>query len=328
MPQRERELARLLDEHRMAQARISATVSAQALAQWSRVSPTSLTSSSGAWLALMLSVIRRERAQSQAVAVSFYRLHRALETGYTLPPLTGDATAGAVTLGVLREDWAQHTDTAHVPAADGAVAVQVDDFDWPTPDTSAQDAAARTSLAVTGPVRAQRAIDQATERQERGRLDAADFLDELESVMDQAGTTAAASADRETLRGGRELIRDASQADTRVIGWARVTDDDPCAFCAMLASRGAVYRSRQIAGIRGRTRRNLRDVENPEDLQKYHDLCHCQTIPVYSETAFVPESSAQYEQDWRRVTRGLAGAEARRVWRQYIDTQRRGRRSS
>ncbi|MFD9813991.1 hypothetical protein [Streptomyces sp. NPDC059080] len=326
MPQRE--LSRLLDDHRNVQARISAGVSAQALAAWSRVSPTSLTTSAGAWLALVLSVIRRERARSHQVAASFYRLHRALEIGYTLPPPTGGPTADTVTLGDLREDWAQYTDTPRTPTPDDAEAVQVDDFTWPAADTTAQDAAARTSLVVTGPVQADREIGRVSDLQERERLDSADFLDELETMMGDAGVTAGGAADREALRGGRELIRDVSQVDSRVIGWARVTDGNPCAWCAMLASRGAVYRTREGAGIKGRTGRNLPPVGNPEDLQKYHSMCHCQTIPVYSRAAFVPESSAQYARDWSRATRGLAGAEARAAWRRHIDAQRRERRTA
>lgn len=326
MPQREQSL--LLTDQQRVQARVGAGVSAQALAAWTRVSPTSLVASGGAWLSLVLSVIRQERTRSRDAAASFLRLHRALETGYTLPPLTGDPAAEGVSLGELREDWAQHTGRSHSPAPDDAEVVQVDDFTWPEADTDAQDAAARTSLVVTGPVRANQGADQASALQERGRLESTDFLAELESVMNDAGTAAAGAADREALRGGRDLIRDASRADSRVIGWARVTDDDPCHFCAMLAGRGAVYRTREVAGTRGRSRRSLPPVENPEDLQKYHDMCHCQTIPVYSTTSFMPEESAQYARDWSRVTRGLSGTDARAAWRRHIDAQRRTRRGT
>ncbi|MGG7572595.1 hypothetical protein [Streptomyces sirii] len=325
MPQ-QHELSRLLEDHQRVQARIGAGVSAQALAAWSRVSPTSLTASATAWLASILTVIRRERTRSREAAASVYRLHRALETGYTLPPLAGDGAGDGVTLGELREDWAQYTDAPHLELPDDGEAVQVEEIEWPEEDTTGQDAAAQTSLVVTGPVRAHQGIGRVSGGDQRGRLDDADFLEELEGVMGDAGTRSAGAADREALRGGRDLLRDASRADPRVIGWARVTDGDPCSWCSMLASRGAVYRSREIAGIRGRTARGMAPVDDPEDLQKYHDQCHCQTVPVYSRTAFLPDASAQYAQDWRRVTQGLAGAEARAAWRRHIDAQRRERR--
>jgi len=323
MPQRQRESVRLPDEYWRTQARIGAGVSAQALAQWSRVSPTSLTVSGAAWLTAVLSLIRLERSRSREAAAAWYRLHRAVETGTTLPPLDG-ANSESVTLGELRDDWAQHADSERTPQADDSESVQVDDFSWPDVGTDAMDEAARTSLIVTGPVRAQQAIDQEPADDGRGRLDSAEFLRELDTSMSNAGAASAGAADREALRGGRELVRAASRADTRVIGWARVTDGDPCDWCAMLASRGAVYRSRDVAGIRGRTGRTLPPVQDPEDLEKYHNMCHCQTIPVYSRSAQLPESSERFARDWPRVTRGLAGAEARAAWRRHISARRRG----
>jgi len=51
------------------------------------------------------------------------------------------------------------------------------------------------------------------------------------------------SASRVVLNGGRDLLSDAVRRDPAAIGWYRVTDDDPCHFCAMLASRG-LYKKR------------------------------------------------------------------------------------
>ena len=49
------------------------------------------------------------------------------------------------------------------------------------------------------------------------------------------------AASRLVLNTGRDTIIDAVKKDRRALGWARVTDSAPCAFCAMLASRGPVY---------------------------------------------------------------------------------------
>lgn len=68
---------------------------------------------------------------------------------------------------------------------------------------------------------------------------------------------------RHVLNGARDTVLQSAQADKQSIGWARVTDGTPCAFCALLASRGAVYWD-----------------ESTADFQA-HDHCGCQAIPVY-----------------------------------------------
>lgn len=55
----------------------------------------------------------------------------------------------------------------------------------------------------------------------------------------------------------------------RARAWARqLTGADNCYFCVMLASRGAVYRSRRAA---------LSD----EYLRTYHDHCDCMAVPIF-----------------------------------------------
>lgn len=68
---------------------------------------------------------------------------------------------------------------------------------------------------------------------------------------------------RHILSGARETLLDSVQADKQAVGWARVTDGDPCAFCLMLASRGAVYKSEQTAGFQA------------------HDHCGCTVMPLW-----------------------------------------------
>lgn len=45
------------------------------------------------------------------------------------------------------------------------------------------------------------------------------------------------------LNGGRSTVLRSGSADRRATGYIRTVGGDPCAFCAMLASRGPVYRS-------------------------------------------------------------------------------------
>ncbi|UQI46727.1 hypothetical protein M1P56_21420 [Streptomyces sp. HU2014] len=259
-----------------------------------------------------------------------------METGYTLPPLDGDVVGDAVTLGELREDWARQTDTLRVPEPDDMDRVVVEEFDWPEEPREDHGRAAVASLVATGPARVREELQRLESQRDdgRGRLDAPGFLANLDDMMARTGRVAAGAADRETLRGGRELITSASREDRRALGWARITDGDPCSFCAMLVSRGAVYSSRATAasgGRRkpqgspdGRVRVNRRSPVSREDLTRYHYLCHCQTIPVYSRTDFMTPQARDYDRQWREVTRGTTGAESLRVWRRHIDAQRSG----
>lgn len=65
-----------------------------------------------------------------------------------------------------------------------------------------------------------------------------------ELAMGIAGRQVAAWAPRLAMGGGREtILRSAKRRGSR---WRRVTDSDPCAFCAMLASRGAVYSEQTV----------------------------------------------------------------------------------
>lgn len=104
-------------------------------------------------------------------------------------------------------------------------------------------------------------------------------------------------AEKLVLDAGRQTIVDNTLADRHAKGWARVTEPDPCAFCALLATRGAVYRSEHNANFRA------------------HDRCRCHAEPVfnaYEPSAQVREWQALYAQ----ATRGVHGMKpAQAAWR-------------
>ena len=76
---------------------------------------------------------------------------------------------------------------------------------------------------------------------------------------------------RQVLSGGRMLIYATTKSDSRAIGWRRKTDGNPCAFCAMLASRGPVYGSRERAEQIGGTGLH------------FHGHCGCTAEIIYGE---------------------------------------------
>lgn len=72
----------------------------------------------------------------------------------------------------------------------------------------------------------------------------------------------------ETQRTYREMVANTSRTQRKA--WRRVTDGDPCAFCAMLASRGPVY-TETTALARG------------FDGLRYHKGCGCTAEPWYGD---------------------------------------------
>ncbi len=314
----EAEIAALTASHRIAQSRLGARVAAGVMADWqAMVRPGAPAVSAGRWVDASLGRIRPARGASEQLTVSYTRLHRALSTGHTLPPIGPGPATRRTTVGALRRDWAHTAGERYRPTPGDQRPVVVDDFDWPELDEQAMDDAARTSLWVTGPVHAEQRLDQAEEDRGRGRLDDAGFLAELDDLMQDSAATAGGAADREVLRGGRSMSEESARRDTRVIGWARVTDLDPCAFCAMLASRGAVYKSRSSAGLAGGAPVSL------DDLTKYHDLCHCQIVPVYDRDGWVPSGSEAWRDLWQDATDGRTGADARRAFARAVAHRRR-----
>lgn len=99
----------------------------------------------------------------------------------------------------------------------------------------------------------------------------------------------------------RETVIQSVKQDPAAIGWARITDGDPCAFCAMLASRGPVYKSEQQAGFEA------------------HDHCKCSAAPFFSKDDAALLSSKHLYDEWKRVTHGHSGRGAIRAWRDYWD---------
>lgn len=318
----------LTEEHRLAQTALASRTAGQVLAGWQDlVQPRRLNETTLRWLGESLDTITTSRTQSRELAAAYLRLHRALNTDTTLPPYQPEPAVEVITLGQLRQDFADLAEIDLDPAGDDGLEVTVeDDFTWPDEDPEGFDATARTALVVTGPVHARQRLAEAERATTAGRLDDADFLDELDALMRDAGATAAAAADREALRGGRDLLHRASAADPRTVGWARVTDADPCAWCAMLASRGAVYRSRAAAEVKGRTGRNTPPVD-PEDLERYHNQCHCQVVPIYSRTGWLPEQGRAFRELWDEATDGYTGQDAINAYRRAIEARRRRARS-
>ncbi len=91
---------------------------------------------------------------------------------------------------------------------------------------------------------------------------------------------------RQVLTGGRDTIVLSTAADKKAGGWERVTSGDPCAFCVLVASRGAVFS------------------EDTADFQS-HDHCSCSGEPKYGDSKS-PGRNQEYRELYDRVASGTA----------------------
>lgn len=131
-----------------------------------------------------------------------------------------------------------------------------------------ETALVQTSLLVTGPYRLRSALGRGVP---------------LATAVSNAEASAAAAAMRHVLNGGRDTIIGTVDEDRRALGWSRVTSGRACAFCAMLASRGAAYKGEGTADF------------------KPHDHCSCVPEPIYRHDSALPAGNQRYADLWQKA---------------------------
>lgn len=143
-----------------------------------------------------------------------------------------------------------------------------------------------TALRVTGPVAFKRHLTRSGDVG-RARVVMADTL--------------SASSSRLVLAGERDTVMGTVRESRVIVGWRRVVDADPCAFCALLASRGAVY-SKATVGFAA------------------HDGDECTAEPLY-EHEDEPQTVLDLQEQWRQATAGTSGKASIRAWRRHWDAR-------
>lgn len=109
--------------------------------------------------------------------------------------------------------------------------------------------------------------------------------------------------------GGRKVIKDDIDRGNGPVGYARVVDADPCAFCAMLASRGVSYTG-YLADGEGLYRTDSFAASNSRFVGKgdfkVHDGCQCTMEPVYKVGGKIrlPGRGDELARNWARVAAG------------------------
>lgn len=137
------------------------------------------------------------------------------------------------------------------------------------------------SMGYVGPILARRAMAAGT-----------DFELSTTEARTHVKNQVRGAAVRLSALGGREVVR--SVADGKRIGYVRVTGSDPCYFCAMLASRRAVYEE---------------DSFEESDARfvgwgqvKVHDSCQCALIPVTRASQDQLTQMDYFEKLWQELS--------------------------
>lgn len=92
----------------------------------------------------------------------------------------------------------------------------------------------------------------------------------------------------------RATIESNIDADPASPRYARHASANACAFCALVATRGPVYRSEASAGA------------------KYHDHCHCIAVPDWGDFEAAPYV-AKWDAAYRQATRAVGGTDTQKV---------------
>ncbi|KOT94481.1 hypothetical protein ADK70_12425 [Streptomyces rimosus subsp. pseudoverticillatus] len=106
----------------------------------------------------------------------------------------------------------------------------------------------------------------------------------LETRLEQAEKKAEAVAQKLVVDQGRDAVREAVRRDPQATAWARAAALGACAFCKLLATRGAVYK------------------QDTADFRS-HDNCHCGVVPVFKGQRF---ELSDHAREWERLYREYA----------------------
>ena len=259
--------------------RLTDHAGSEALKLWAQVPATPQAAKSSWWLAELLKMLFGLRSEAQLLAIAYYRFQRALRTGETIAA-PGEQPGSSTTLDALRQEFLAEVDKIEAMTSEGVVTPEpalglVDDD--PIPVVAGPDIDSLIKESDT------RALDEATDNLDTlGIQVLLRKLDRLEAELAhaQAGRRSTAAFQRYVMNAARGLIYDVTKHDSASIGWVRYsTTGHPCGWCAMLISRGVVYKSASTA------------LSHDE----YHDNCRCIAIPVFSMQQF--DSSPLFDQN-------------------------------
>jgi hypothetical protein len=89
-----------------------------------------------------------------------------------------------------------------------------------------------------------------------------------DSIRGLAAVVAGSVASRAVMHDARSWNKARYLTDPNIVAYRRVPDNDPCYFCALLASRGFVYKTRESAG-------------DTSVVEGWHNACACTSQELY-----------------------------------------------
>lgn len=291
---------------------------------WSTVPATQAASRASWWLVELLKILLGFRKEAQELAIRYYRLVRALRTGTTIG-IDGEVSGDTVSLEHLRqefEDIIEEIDRETV--GDVAPDMGSESPGGSTPEPPLELGDDEDAIEIDQEVDVNEIINAHDERDEKQAIDTLDtlgvsnLLKKLDTLTpdeahEAAGNRQAAAAMRIMLNAARGLVYDLADTDLKVLGWARYSrTGTPCAFCAMLISRGVVYKTRaQALGTDA--------LGNPDE---YHDNCRCVAVPIFLQEQEDGDLFAQnryYRDLWDEHIKGrFTGKDALNEWRSLL----------
>lgn len=364
-PQRRAEAAQASSTFHVAMTMLGAHAFAEVLELWDDVVPmgTRAAATGANFVAAALRLVRFRRHQVQAILIPYLRLTRALHTGFTFQPVF-EPEPQVVPLSKLRDDFVRAVerhapealnsgliedhytedevdDSTEIQEPDGSTYVPYDRARWMDELDAEQEEIDRLSEILdereaAAEAEAEAIMDTLARKLLEKKL--AEIKNESdasrEEVHGSVGRRVAAHAERMVQNGGRHAEEAVARADRRVIGFVRVhypeKDPHPCSFCAMLISRGVVYKKKtatQRSTVDNSTWEMWRqgfDIDGAE-FDKYHPLCHCRGEAVYSDEQFNDDARFQVNRDldrlWQRnIAKKFSGKKAEAAWRALLKT--------
>lgn len=304
---------RLTEAQRREQVAIRAGFLAEFLALWDLLDPFNLARTAQAWVRAVIALIELWRQISARSALDYYRDFRELEIpgADPLPEIVFVDTPSAeraarraareAAPSVRRNPAAPRSQDRFVLRGRQSGLV----IDW-----GARRGAVQASLEVLGPINIKQKTGRGMTPEQAART----------ALVEVSG-----AATRHVLEGGRESNIVAMRNDRVVKGWVRVTDADPCAFCAMLASRGPVYREDSLnSNARGPRNDNPGVPFLGKGSFKVHDHCQCSMEAVYYTDTEWPGRAKEFDRLWKDHIRGkYSGKDAINAWRRLYEARQR-----
>lgn len=132
-------------------------------------------------------------------------------------------------------------------------------------------------------------------------------------------STTMGTASRIVLDGGRETTIETVKADPVAIGFYRVTDGAPCAFCALLASRGVVPKSTLYRSEDSFDASNAR-FTGP-GMAKVHNDCGCSMAASFSRDQELPAINRKAAEVYANRGDGNTLVAFRKAWADHLNAQ-------